>query len=215
MFDDLLNELRSNPRLRSGIALIIGIFWLYGLLVLNETLHEENQRNQAATQTRARLQALLAQPEWQSRAMAAQATAVQLEGRLWQAPTTGLAQAAFQDWLSATMIQAGIARPQIAVTVADEIAPVASSQGANVAGSTPPGLWKVTAKLGFESNAPALLNFLNLLENNEKQIVVATLNVRKEPAPRVEMELSGYFQRQDASVRTSETARQNNLPATR
>lgn len=194
MIGNFLNELRENPRLRWGVALIIGIFWLYAILLLRESLQEQTQQHRAAMQSISRLRAQLAQPEWTARVAPARDMAMQLEGMLWQAPTSGLAQAAFQDWLNSAMIKAGVARSQITVTVIDEA--VANAPNQDAGATTPVDLWKIRAKLGFDFNSVTLFDFMNRIENHEKQIIVDTLNVRKELAPRVEIELYGYFQKQ-------------------
>lgn len=203
MFDNFLQQLRDNPRLRWGVALIIGIFWLYAILLLRESLQQQEQQHRATAQAITRLRAQLAQPEWTARVMPAKIMAVQLEGLLWQAPTSGLAQAAFQDWLNSTMAKAGVPRPLITVTVIDEAVASEPNQnrdsGASTsANSTPENLWKIKAKLGFDFSPASLLDFLNRIETHDKQIIVATLSVRKEPTAHVEMELLGYFQKQAA-----------------
>jgi len=204
MFDNLLSQLRDNPRLRWGVALIIGIFWLYGILLLRDNLQQQTQQHRATAQSVTRLQAQLAQPQWPTRVTPAKVMAVQLEGKLWQAATPGLAQAALQDWLNASMAKAGISKPQISVTVLEE---AASSTPTQSQGSSPPSispsappadLWKLKAKLNLEFSAPSLMSFLTLIENHDKQIVVSALNVRKEPSPRVDMELYVYFQKPGA-----------------
>lgn len=204
---NFLTQLRDNPRLRWGVFCIIGIFWLYGILLLRESLQEQTQRHRAAAQAISRLQMPLAQTEWVERAIPAKIMAVQLEGRLWQAPTTGLAQAAFQDWLNAAMVKARVTRPQITVTAIDDDAAIAPDQDRDARTTTPADLWKIKAKLSFDFNAATLLDFLNLIENHEKQVIAGALNVRKEPLPHVEMELYGYFQKQaaPASKPNSET----------
>lgn len=198
MLDDFLNQLRDNPRLRWGVALIVGIFWLYAILLLRENLQQQTQQYRAAAQAISRLRAQLAQPEWAAREMPAKIQAVQMEGRLWQAPTSGLAQATFQDWLNAAMVKTGATRPQITVTVIDEVVANAPDQNQDSSTTTPADLWKIRAKLGFDFSAATLLDFLNRIENHEKQIIVGALNVRKEPFSHVEMELYGYFQKQAA-----------------
>ncbi len=203
MFDNFLSQLRGNPRLRWGIALIVGIFWLYGILLLRDSLQEQTQQHRAAAQSLSRLRAQLAQPQWTTRVTPAKVMAVQLEGKLWQAATPGLAQAAFQDWLNASMVKAEIGKSQISVTVLEEAVPNAPTQNLDAStsptpkptSSTPADLWKLKAKISLGFSAPSLMAFLNLIENHDKQIIVAALNVRKEPAPQVEMELYGYFQK--------------------
>ena len=130
MLDTVLKPLRDNPRLRWGVAAIVGIFWLYAILLLQEALQDESQQYRAAAQNITRLRASLAQPEWVARATAAQALAVQLEARLWQAPTSGLAQAAFQDWIKTALAKAAVTNPQVTVTVIDEAAAPGQKQDA-------------------------------------------------------------------------------------
>lgn len=195
MIDNFFNELRNNPRLRWGVALMAGLFWLYAILLLRETLQEQELQHRAAAQSITRLRAQLAQPEWTGRVEPAKIMAVQLEGRLWQAPTSGLAQAAFQDWLNAAMAQAGVALPRITVTVIDEIVANTPYESQSPGTTTPADLWKIKALLGFGFSAETLLKFMSQIENHEKQIVVGTLNVRMN---HVEIELYGYFQKQAA-----------------
>ncbi len=196
MLENLFAQLRDNPRLRWGIALIIGISWLYAILLLRETVQEAGQQHRAAAQSIARLQAQLAQPEWTARVIPARIMAIQLEGRLWQAPTSGLAQAAFQDWLNAALAEVGASSPQVTVTVIDEIVDDAPGQAAQTGTGTPADLWKIKAKLGFGFSAPALVGLLERIENNPNQIIVGALNVRRQPLPHAEMELYAHFQKQ-------------------
>ena len=205
MMDDLLTQLSDNPRLRWGLALIVGMAWLYGVLVLRDEVADSQQRHRSATQAIARLQTQLAQPEWVGRAVSARAMAVQLEGKLWQAPTPGLAQSAYQDWLAGTLVKSGIGSPQITVAVVED-APTAQGAAPGVSAlvvgdapamsATPADVWKVKAKVTFEFNAPTLMDLLARLENHEKQTVINTLTVRKEPVPRAEMEVIAHFQKQ-------------------
>ncbi len=204
MMGDLFNQLRANVRLRIGVVLIIAMGWLYGVLTLRDEVNDQNQRFRSSTQAIGRLKAQLAQTDWGTRATTARALAVQLEGKLWQAPTPGLAQAALQDWLMKTMAKSGIANPQVTVAVVEDAnpgnnasAPPSDPAAPNDA-NDPADLWKLKAKLNFELNPPALMDFLAALETNAQQTTVRILTARKDPAPRVEMELMAYFQKQKA-----------------
>ena len=223
MVVNFFNQLRDNPRLRWGVLLIIGIFWLYGVLVLRDDLQEKTQQQRALVQSIARLRGQLLQTEWATRLTPAKVLAVQLEGKLWQAPTSGLAQAAFQDWLNATLLKSSITNAQISVTVVDDAlsgpntAVANSTNSTNSAGtpnsdlggatSTPTDLWKIKAKVSFELGPAVASEVMARIESNEKQVVVGALNVRKEPSPRVEMELFAFFQKPSkASASTSALA---------
>lgn len=202
MMADFLNQWRGNARLRWGIALVVGIAWLYGILLLRDELQDRNMRLRSSSQAVARLQTQLEQPEWTERAIAARALATQLESRLWLAPTTGLAQSTFQDWLTQNAAKAGITSPQVTVTLVEDNAPAVGAQAAPTqatAGeknaSTPTDLWKLKARLAFDFSPPTFMDLLARMENNDKQIVVKVVTVRKEPNPRAELEVYAYFQK--------------------
>jgi hypothetical protein len=204
MLNQLKTDLQTNPRLRLWLALIAGSMGIFGILTLRDELQNAEQQQRLAARAVSRLQGQLAQTEWLKRLPAAQAQAVQLESRLWQAPTGGLAQAALQDWLNTALAQTKATRPQITVTVLDEIVTgtetpntvLPTPAAADGTAATPPDLWKIKAKVGFDFNSTSLLEFLRSLENHDKQIVIDSLTVRKEPLSHVELELLAYFQKQ-------------------
>ena len=204
MLGNLVKLLRDNSRLRWGLSLILGILWFYIVLMMRETLDEKKQLYSADAQTVSRLQTQLAQKEWIARELPAKAMVVQMEGRLWQATTSGLAQAAFQDWLNAVMIKSGLLHPQIAVTVIDEIVSGAQKKNQEVIATTPADLWKIKAKLSFDFNDTALMTFLKLIEDNDKLLVIDKLEVRRDAA-HVEVELYSYFQKQAAPIKSNDT----------
>lgn len=210
--NNFLKQLRDNPRLRWGIILIVGIFWLYLIVLLQESLEEQVRQHHTAAQSAARMRAQLVQSEWADRVAIAKTLALQLEQRLWQAPTSGLAQAAFQDWLNTTSTQAGIVSPQITVSVIDDAVAKTPNENDGTDNITPTDLWKVTAKLSADFSTATFLSLMNLLENHEKQIIVNSLNLRKEPTPRIEIELLGYFIKQDSPTLTNNKPNKSFVP---
>lgn len=197
MLEDLFKQLRDTPRLRWGVAVIIGIAWLYAILLMNDNLHQLTQQHRAAVHALTRLNSLLAQSEWQARMTSSKIMVAQLEGSLWQAPTAGLAQAALQDELTATLNKVGATHSLISVTVIDEIVADAMEQNPQTATTTTPrDLWKIKAKLGFDYDAPHLLAFLQQLETQDKKLVIEALSVHQAPTAHIEMEIVAYFQKQ-------------------
>ena len=185
MFNQFLDQLRNTARLRWGIAIIIGIAWLYGVLTLSDMLQERSQQHQNLSQSLTRLRAQAAQTQWPARVAPAKIMAVQLESKLWQAATPGLAQAAYQDWLKTELDQVGISKSQVSVTVLEE----------DPENHTGTDLWQIRAKVGFESPMPSILTLLSHLETDKKQNHITALNVRRDPTPRALIELIGYFQK--------------------
>jgi hypothetical protein len=215
MKSPLLSELRNNPRLRWGLLAIVATCWLYGVLLLSEAVQAEAQRQRSLAQTVTRLQAQLGQTEWPARVAPAKTMAVQLESRLWQAPTPGLAQAAVQEWLAGSAAQAGIAKPQISVTVlVDTPTADTPAKGENVA--LPSGLRKISAKLSFDAAPQAALSLLNMIDSTPQLLNVTSLTLRKEPAPHVDLELITYFQKPNAAAPAlaSDTTQPGGKPAT-
>ena len=205
MLNNFINDLRSNPRLRLWLALIVGAIGLYALLLLRDALQNAEQQQRVVAQGITRLRAQLAQPEWLQRQEPANTLAAQMESRLWQAPTAGLAQAALQDWINTNLQQAQATKILITVTTVDEItagadgataAPAKPGLAPDGAAPTPPDLWQIKAKVGFDFTAPSLLEFLKRVETYDKQIIVSALNVRQAPPTHVEVELLAYFKKQ-------------------
>ena len=83
-------------------------------------------------------------------------------------------------------------RPMLAVEDKSETG--TADAAANPA-SPNPELWKVRAKLEFDFTPPGLMNLLKQITMNPQQVVVESLNIRKEPVPRVDMLLVANFQK--------------------
>lgn len=197
-FAALRAELKANPRLRLGLWAILGIFWLYLLLLLRDELHHAAGEHLALAKKVARAQALASQTEWEQRIEPAWALQVELEGRLWQAGTLGLAQAAVQDWLNQAVQQDGLARP-ISSVAAQEEAASDKSFTEDQEQSMAADLWKVSAKLSFDFTPRKFYALMGRLYGADKQIVVESLSIRGAPVPRAEMVLSAHFQKPLAS----------------
>lgn len=181
-FQSAAAHLRDNPRLRWGAWIIIAILWFYGVLELRDVAAAKRESLQATSKQLARMQALGAERDWPSRRAAAQALRRELEGRLWQAGTVGLAQAAFQDWLTQTAQKSGLARPVIAVAAQEETA------GGRVQ------LWKATAQMRFDFEPTSFYRFTAQLASEQRGAFVESLAIRGTPA-RAEVVVVAFFQR--------------------
>lgn len=196
MLSDFIEQLKTNSRLRWGVWLIVWMFWLYGVLELRDYLAAEREQYRSTLASVSRLHAQNSRTEWLSRVEPARTMAVHLESRLWQASSSGLAQAAFQDWLRTALAESGVAQPQIRVSGVDE--DVASDQGGKQGAAD---LWKIRANLSFGLNPEGLTDLLSRIEFGERLVGIESLVIRNELAPRVEMQLIAFVQKQaDAPV---------------
>lgn len=190
----LVAKVQDNPRLRLGVFLIIGMFWLYGLLVLRDESRLAATEYQTVAKKVVRLQAEAKQTEWATRVEPVLALQLDLESRMWREGTIGLAQATFQDWLNQAVQQSNLVRAVVSVAAQED-----NAQEKNTAVKTlsapNPDIWKVSAKIGFDFTPKGLYALIGRLEGNDKQIIVESLVVRTTPSPRADMVLVAYFQK--------------------
>ena len=198
-------QLRQNVRLQFGLWIVLGLAWLYGLLLLRDEARVAAMDQLTASKSVARLVAQSNQTEWIARAEQAQTRLVERENRLWREATIGLAQATFQDWLNQAAQQSNLARATVTVAAQEE-----SQIEKNSGIKTTPGVnadsWKVSAKVSFDFTPKALYAMLGRIENHEKQIIVEALVVRGPPTPRAEIVLVAYFQKVMPADKVSEAA---------
>ena len=190
----LIAAVKDNPRLRLGLWLIVGIVWLYGLLLLRDEARLAATEHQTLSRKVARLQAQSNQTEWMGRVEPAQAQQLALESRLWREGTIGLAQATFQDWLNQAVQQSNLTRAVVTVAAQEEIAPEKTTS-IKTEPTLNRDLWKVSAKVGFDFTPKGLYALMGRLEGIDKQIIVENLVVRGPPSSRAEMVLVAYFQK--------------------
>jgi len=199
MFSALQAELKSSARLRLGLALIVAVLWVYGLLLLRDAQDSLQQQHRSASVKLARLQAGTKEGDWAARLESAQTLQSQLESRLWRGDTLGLARAALQDHLNQQMQLAGISRPVVTMGTADEDTKRADSKDVRLTED----LWRVKAKLLCDFNPASLNKLLVQLASQQRGVVVESLRVTKEPVPRVEAVLLAYFQKPDSAAKSA------------
>ena len=197
----LLVPLQTNPRLRWGLWCIVGILWLYGILLLRDEVQAGQAQYQSIENNIARTRAQEVQKEWPERVAPATLLAVQLESRLWQSATPGLAQAALQDWLNQALAQAMIAKPRVTMSALGEIDPGKDNAKDSTKSNTPTPsqFWKIRARIDIDFTPASFMALLGKIETHDKQIVVESLNIRSQPTPRAELVLLAYFQKPAAT----------------
>jgi septal ring-binding cell division protein DamX len=195
MFDKYVAEFRTNVRLRLLFAGVIAIVWFYTLINLRDLAIAKNQQFIGVERQIAKTKLQASEADWPQRLQSIKLLKVELEGRLWQNSTQGLAQAAFQDWLNQAAIRATLARPAVSMLAVEDKSETGTADAAANPASSNPELWKVRAKLEFDFTPPGLMNLLKQITMNPQQVVVESLNIRKEPVPRVDMLLVANFQK--------------------
>jgi len=185
MLDQAIAELKASARLRIGLALIVSVLWVNGLLSMRDHLEEAAKRHGQLLAQINRMRQYATQTDWPMRAKQAQMAQVELEGRLWRSGTPGLAQAAFHDWLADNLSKAALVHPE--ETLVQEGGAHKPEPGGD--------FWKIKAKLAFDFSPRSFGEWMGKLASAERQVVVEKLTVRLEPAPRVEAMLVAPFQK--------------------
>lgn len=192
MLDRFLSELKSNARLRIGVALVFAVLWLYLIMLMRETMDGSAREYRRTSVKQAKLQSVMQQGDWTERLNAAKTLQAKMESALWRGDTLGLARASFQDWLNQQTQRAAVTRPVISMGTGIE---EATGEQANVAAID--DLWKIRAKLVFDFNPESLNKLLGQMSRHTHHVAIESLRVTKEPVPRVELVASAYFQKPD------------------
>ena len=173
-------ETRKNPRIHIGFVAILAIV-LLGLVfeVEDGDSHIQTQIDADAQQL-ATMRRLAGQAEWKSRRETVQRVRVQLESRLWEAESDGLAQANFQDLIGKFGKDANIQHLDTHVEI------INASPGTQ-------NYRQMSATVSGSFAAPSLQKFLASLDQDGHILVVDRLKVETAPVPRFEMLLSTYL----------------------
>ena len=184
MFDRALAELKESLRLRIGLSLVVAVLWFNAVLSLRDQLDEEIKLYGQLAGKINRAHQYAAQKEWPERAKQARMVQAEMEGRLWHSSTPGMAQAAFQDWLTQGLTKAAISRQDVTL----------ARDGDGKITESGTGLWKIKAKLSLDFSPKSFNDWASLLAAQERQVAVEKLNVHMEPLPRVEAILVAPFE---------------------
>jgi membrane protein implicated in regulation of membrane protease activity len=180
----LWGELQQNARLRIGGWVVLLIILSYPILLLSDWKKAIQADYESVAAQKQRLEALAGRQEWVERVDAAKAVSVQMEGRLWNAESRGLAQADFQKWLDKLVKQAKINDARIRVEPAVDIA-------------GHEGVWQTPATIEGPFDQQSFFDLLHAVEANEQLVSVEQLDIlhqnKAQKQGRFTLVLKAYF----------------------
>ncbi len=178
-----LTELRTNSRLRLGAWLIAAIAAAYGILTVSDANRALSAKVKESSALLARLTAIAQQQEWPQRALAARELRQNLDNRLWQAGSKGLAQADFQTWVAEQSTQAGLQNTRLTVENTADVEPVETR------------LWRVTARLDGDFHQPAFDRWLLAIAQSPRFIEMERLEIQRIASgnKRFSLTVTAYF----------------------
>ena len=180
--DQARAELSANPRLRLGIWIIVAILAGYFAFVVQADRVDAASAAFASADARlTRGRDLLDRVDWSERLAAARAVEAELQGRFWQAPNEGLAQANLRAAVEGMTVDFAFGQPRIDLGASRPVPDV-------------PGLWKVQTRFVGQAVGASALRLLHRIATHPNKLVVERLDLsRRRGAMRIEILLSGYF----------------------
>jgi hypothetical protein len=186
-----LQELRDNPRLRAGLALIVGLVWLLGLLELLDLRDAAEKERARVADELVRLHAIGAERQWPALRDQARQRLADFRALAWREESEGRIQATMQDWLREQLAAVGVQPRDLQVVVLP-------------AGTAPPGeggrrpalaadMRIARARLSFDFKPDGLHRLLAALPNSRRWIWVSRLAVGNDSRRAVELELEALF----------------------
>lgn len=201
----LRSELQVNTRLRVGLLAVLGIVWLYGLLVAGDAVQSARAGSDAVAAEIERLRPLSRDNPWPARADDARQQLAVLRGMQWAdgaGNALGLTEAALQDWVRSTAAKAGLRVRELSLsrTVSD----AAADGGSGAASAAPAAGQAVKLRLTADWGRAELVAFLAEVGRSERVIVVERLHMRPAATPAsVEIDLRVWVGVADATAATT------------
>ena len=170
----------ANPRSRLLILGLIFTVAASGLTVLDSLDSGITGKIAERQGQLARIEHVGDGAQWHSRRIETDLARAQVEGKLWDGQTDGLAQADFQTWIVDQATRSGIGQIDVHTSV---------SQATNNVLK----LRQVTAQVGGRFDGVALLQLMQAIAGHNRLVLINRLDIHTVPAPRFEMWLGTYL----------------------
>ena len=186
-----LDELRRKPRLRAGLAGVLALVWLLGLLELSDALDAAHKERARLSEEVARLRSVGAEKRWPALREQTEARLADHRSLAWREESEGRMQAMLQDWLREQLASVGVQPRELVVTVlpARSVSPSANGRKAEL----PADMRIARARVSFEFKPDALHQILARLPASRRWIWVSRMAVDNDSQRMVELELEALF----------------------
>lgn len=190
----LLADLRQNDRLRWGIWVILGIVWVYALLLWDESIvRARGELVQLREQTDRLRPYERGEALWQERAAEARQLHAGLQALLWEARSRSRAEAAFRDWLQARAKESNLGVRELSVRAQEMVDSSAVARPAETPAAAPVA---VRARLAVTHQPAQAAALLLSLQGHARTVTVRRLSIRNPAPPQdavMELELQALF----------------------
>jgi hypothetical protein len=204
-------EWQQSQRLRIGVYVVLAIVWVYGILVLRDSVKTEREGWQTAESRNTRARQTATSADWLTRQQDVAASMNEFEQLLWREGSLGLSQAAFQERITQGFASANVTVRSLRVATAADT-PVS----ADLADIVP---LRARAQVEFRPSTfyPWLAALASTRTDKRATIMVDTLTIRAgslgQPSL-ADIELVGYVLKGAAPVSPASPAAASTSPTT-
>jgi hypothetical protein len=173
------SDIRANPRLQAGLAVVAAILVLYGVLVLLELRQAREQAYIQRVEQLRKMRALAGQDAWIGRAQAAARVRQALAAEIPELETVGVAQAQLTSWVR-----------EIAQAFGGNAVQIQSQTAQQVAGEA--GLWRVPVTLSGEAPPARVVDLIQQVERRSVLTVIEQAMVQNRENKTYSLTLVAY-----------------------
>lgn len=188
---DWRDELRGNARLRAGLVVVVGLFWVIGLLQLLDMLDAARKDRASLSETVEELRRVGKDERWLALRDQAGQRLADYRALAWREESEGRMQAMLQDWLREQLGAVGVQPRDVSVTVLPARGTTPGDRGRK--SELPADMRIARAQLSFEFKPEALHQFLAKLPASLRWIWVSRMSVENDSRRQVELELEALF----------------------
>jgi len=196
----IVDEWRSNRRLRLGALAILLILGTHFVLVLSDARRTREMQYARDAELLGRLEEASGESAWPKRAKDAEQALDGLRRSMPASRSDGLAQAEMQAWLTDLAAYAGVASPSVRVEN-------------SIAVPGQPGMWQVLARLDGVASTASLPVLARALALSRPWVRTEHLEMATGNSPRVAVIVRGYYRAADARDAKAPPPRPGGIPA--
>ncbi|MEB0032812.1 hypothetical protein QN372_18850 [Undibacterium sp. RTI2.1] len=174
MADSLQTQLAANPRLRIGLAIVLGILGTYLVLDKAEQVDKKQKEYRRLSISLEQTRQQATDIAWVSRAKAASDALMEYRQRDWTDSSNGLIQSKWNDALQLILAQEKAVNSS--VTMSDNLSDNNTLNKTEDGQFFIPGVIPIKAKLRFEVTPKSLYSVFQTLDSGKQGIIVDTFS---------------------------------------
>jgi hypothetical protein len=185
----LIAQFRENTRLRVLLAFVVFVVAFVKVLDVRDAVADRRLEAQRTESELMRWGAIAQEGGWAERVEQARSRRQAADALLWTGTTPSQAQLAVQEWLAAQMKTARLGAVRVTGSVQPKGTANQAAEPVTGTSALPADVTSLRLGVSFELTPDSVERFAGLLEASGKVFVIDAMKARRQPLPRVELEL--------------------------